>query len=161
MQGWDEVLLRRMSLLNVDMIAPHYDESAFDEIETPAKAERFIRRNLGKVHPDWVSILMFFRRPALESIGLFDERYFVTCEDADLRERMKRAGLRYCQVGDCSIWHFSKGTRGQVQMPSDYEAEGLRLFMEKWGFDPCAEDRTLPMRFRRRWKKVKTKLGLF
>ena len=161
MPGWDEVLFRRMAKLNVDMIAPYYDESTFDETETLTKAKHFIRRNKNKVRPDWVSILMFFRKSTLEKLGLFDERFFVTYEDADLRERMERAQLRYCQIGDCYIWHFSKGTRGQVEMPSGYEAEGLKLFVDKWGFDPCEEDRTAHMRIKRRWKKAKAKLGLF
>lgn len=161
MPGWDEVLFRRMSLLQVDMIAPYYDETSFDETETLEKAKRFTRRNKGKVRPDWVSILMFFRKASLVELGLFDERFFVTYEDADLRERMKRMGLRYCQIGDCYIWHFSKGTRGQIAMPSGYETEGLKLFMDKWGFDPCMEERTLPQRLKRRWLKAKSRLGLF
>jgi GT2 family glycosyltransferase len=165
MPGWDEVLFRRMSKLKVDMIAPHYDESPFDERKTAEKALRFVRRNQGKVKSEWVSILMFFRKSSLytlgEALGPFDERFFVTYEDADLKERMQRAGLRYCQIGDCSIWHFSKGTRGQVEMPSGYEAEGLRLFQDKWGFDPCAAERTLRMRLKRRWNKIKTRLGRF
>jgi GT2 family glycosyltransferase len=161
MPGWDQVLHRRMSELNVDMISPHYEEIEFDETETLKKANRFIQRNRDKVKPDWASILMFFRKPSLEKLGLFDERFFVTYEDADLRERMNRAGLKYCQIGDCYIWHFSKGPRGEIEMPSGYEAEGLRLFMEKWGFDPCEKERALRPRMLRRWKELKSKLGLF
>ncbi len=40
--------------------------------------------------------LMFVRRACLEEIGLFDERYFAYCEEADLGERARRAGW---QVG--------------------------------------------------------------
>ncbi len=36
--------------------------------------------------------LLFARRACLEDIGLFDERYFAYCEEADLGERARRAG---------------------------------------------------------------------
>ena len=36
--------------------------------------------------------LMIARRQCLEKVGLFDERYFAYCEEADLGERARRAG---------------------------------------------------------------------
>lgn len=36
--------------------------------------------------------LMVARRACLEEVGLFDERYFAYCEEADLGERARRAG---------------------------------------------------------------------
>ena len=36
--------------------------------------------------------LMLLRRQCLDDIGLFDERYFAYCEEADLGERARRAG---------------------------------------------------------------------
>lgn len=49
-------------------------------------------------HPGWESTgyphgtLLLARRSCLEDIGLFDERYFAYCEEADLGERARRAG---------------------------------------------------------------------
>ena len=40
--------------------------------------------------------LMLARRACLEEVGLFDERYFAYCEEADLGERARRLGW---QVG--------------------------------------------------------------
>jgi len=48
--------------------------------------------------PGWESCghphgtLLLARRDCLEDIGLFDERYFAYCEEADLGERARRAG---------------------------------------------------------------------
>jgi GT2 family glycosyltransferase len=36
--------------------------------------------------------LLLARRACLEEVGLFDERYFAYCEEADLGERARRAG---------------------------------------------------------------------
>jgi hypothetical protein len=39
-------------------------------------------------------------------------------------------------VGDCFIWHASKGTRGvESLIPSSHYTDGGHLFFEKWGFD--------------------------
>ena len=161
MPGWDEVLVRRINELDADMVGPYYDEFSFDAENTPLKAKTFVCRNRNKFSEDWVSILMFFRRETLNEIGLFDERFFVTYEDTDLRERMDRAGKKYFQVGDCYIWHYSKGTRDSQALPSDYVQEGLRLFIEKWGFDPRMREKTLSAKLWRKWRKIKAKRGLF
>ena len=34
---------------------------------------------------------MLFKREVLEKVGLFDEKYFLYYEDADLSERIKKA----------------------------------------------------------------------
>jgi GT2 family glycosyltransferase len=159
--AWDQLLLHRQIELQSDLIGPAIDETPFDPQETPLKLQRMSARNKGKFRTSWVSILMFFPKQTLATIGLFDERYFVTYEDRDLRERMERAGLHYHQIGDCWIWHFSKGTRGRETMPPQYELTALQLFQKKWGFDPRLQDNTRLARLKKRWNKIKLKLGLF
>jgi len=45
------------------------------------------------IQVDWVSgAAMFVRRQALRRVGLFDEHFFMYWEDADLCQRMRRAG---------------------------------------------------------------------
>ncbi len=49
-------------------------------------------------HPGWEAAghphgtMLLARRACLEEVGLFDERYFAYCEEADLGERARRAG---------------------------------------------------------------------
>ncbi|MBI3535722.1 MAG: hypothetical protein HY072_09600 [Deltaproteobacteria bacterium] len=161
MPSWNQVLLTRLAELDADMIGPYYDETPFDPIETPKKAQAFIKRNVGKFNKNWVSVLMFFKRELFNSIGEFDERFFVTYEDTDFRERMDRAGKKYFQVGDCYIWHLSKGTRDTQNLPTNYEQEGLHLFIDKWKFDPRIREHGLDARLKRRWSKIKNKMGYF
>ena len=74
------------------MIGPHFYEGSFKENIEDIGAE-FLRRNKGKKRKKWVPILMFFRRSSLEKIGYFDEDYFVTYEDLDLKERADRSNF--------------------------------------------------------------------
>lgn len=161
MKGWDEVLIRRAQELDADLIAPFAYEGPYDPQSLPRYAESFVQRNRGKSSATWSSIFMFFRRASFEKIGMFDERYFVTYEDTDLRERMKRAGMKYFEIGDCLIWHFSKGTRESGLLPRDYEVEGKRLFVEKWGFDPAVFEATRAERWKRRLRRWKNRFGLY
>jgi GT2 family glycosyltransferase len=161
MPGWDEALLSRAHELQADMVSPYYDENPFDSKTTPIRAQKFTRRNAGRYSREWGSVLMFFRKESYEKVGRMDERFFLTCEDTDLRERMDRSGMRYFKVADCFIWHRSKGTRGTQAMPRDYETQALNQFIEKWGFDPRLRENTRVARIRRRLQKIRNAIGLF
>ncbi|MCM2322339.1 MAG: glycosyltransferase family 2 protein [Oligoflexia bacterium] len=165
MPGWDRALAGALEKLGAAMVGPYYYEKGFDEKSLRARARRFTWLNRGKSREFWVPMLMFFRRAALDQVGIFDERYFVSFEEIDLRVRFDRAGLKYYMVGDCLIWHAVKGTRGDAKLvPSSHELEGRKLFIEKWNFDP--DDlrpgyHRWPARLKRRWQRIKNSLDLF
>jgi len=161
MPQWDEALLSAIERLGADAVGPHYDESPFDPIKTPLKAQKFIRRNYRKFSPQFMPIVICFKRTVFEKIGFFDERFFVTYEDRDLRERMDRAELKYYTTADCFIWHHSKGTRDTIEICPSYEQKSLAKFIEKWGFDPRSVDNTPAVRRGLKWKRFKNRLGLF
>lgn len=166
MPNWDVELIREAEVRRLDLIGPHFDERPWtDEVE--ARAQEFLRGNSGRFRKHFVPMLMFFRRVSLERLkldqgGIFDERFFVTYEDTDLRHRMEALGMRYGQTSNCWIWHQSMGTRSDPgALPADYEQEGCRLFVEKWGFDPRKAENTLWQRLMRRWRKSRAARGKF
>lgn len=165
MPGWDRALIGAMERLGAAMVGPYYYEKEFDEASLLARAQRFSKRNHGKFKEWWVPMFMFFRKTALEQVGLFDERYFVSFEEIDLRVRFDRAALKYYMVGDCLIWHAVKGTRGNSSLVSStHELEGRELFIDKWKFDP--DDlrpgyHTWSERLKRRWVRIKNGLDFF
>ena len=147
------------------MVGPYYYEKPFNEKSILPRSRRFARWNQGKYRRFWVPMLMFFNRDALNEVGLFDERYFVSFEEIDLRVRFDRAGLPFYMVGDCFIWHAVKGTRGHSNLiASTHEQEGKKIFMDKWNFDP---ENLRPgyfgwtERLKRRWRRIKNGLDLF
>ncbi|NDF14080.1 glycosyltransferase, partial [bacterium] len=166
MPNWDVELQREAQKRALDLIGPHFDERPWtDEIEN--RARDFLQLDSGRFRRHFVPILMFFRKDSLERLrlehgGIFDERFFVTFEDTDLRYRMERLGMRYGQTGSCYIWHQSMGTRSAPGMlPEGYEQEGLRLFVEKWGFDPRKAENTLWQRFLRGYRRFRASQGRF
>ncbi len=159
MPGWDEALLAKSKILDADMVSPVLIEKPWDDFDIPDKISRFIARNRLRSNRDWGSVCMFFKTESFKKCGMFDERFFLTYEDADLEHRMLQLGQRYFTVGNCMIWHHSKGTRGKVRLPTDYEQEARRTFLEKWGMDPVAKDHTPMGRARRRIKKMRRALG--
>jgi GT2 family glycosyltransferase len=160
MPGWDRTFVEKIENLGADMLAPYCYERPFQE-NMEEISDKFLKRNKGKKRKKWVPILMFFRRSSLEKIGHFDEDYFVTYEDLDLKQRADRNNFRYFQVADCFIWHHSKGTRGKDEAPSRHEEEGLRIFMKKWGFDPRPMENTFIAKLKRSWIKRMNERGLF
>jgi len=55
---------------------------------------------------------MLFKREVLEKVGLFDERYFLYYEDADLNERIMQAGYTIYYVPDAVLFHVNASSTG-------------------------------------------------
>jgi N-acetylglucosaminyl-diphospho-decaprenol L-rhamnosyltransferase len=58
--------------------------------------------------------LMVARRECLRDIGLFDERYFAYCEEAELAIRAKRAGWQVGVVRGAEVRNTGVGSRADV-----------------------------------------------
>jgi GT2 family glycosyltransferase len=58
--------------------------------------------------------LMLARRECLHAVGLFDERYFAYCEEAELAIRAKRAGWQVGVVRGAEVRNTDVGSRAAV-----------------------------------------------
>lgn len=66
---------------------------------------------------------MMLKKEVLEHIGFFDERYFLYYEDADLSERIKRAGYHIYYAPKAVLFHVnaaSSGGAGRGNQLQDY-----------------------------------------
>ena len=164
--GWDQALRKTAQERFLDLVGPHFDERPWTD-SMKDRASEFLLENPNRYRSHFVPILMFFRRSAIDVLkfdhgGIFDERYFVTYEDTDLRIRMDQAGLIYGQTSNAFIWHQSMGTRSTPGLlPSGYEQEGLAFFMDKWGFDPRIAENRLFQRIKRNYRRWKSARGRF
>lgn len=55
---------------------------------------------------------MMVNREVLESVGLFDEKYFLYYEDADISVRAKKAGYKIMFAPKAFLWHLNAGSAG-------------------------------------------------
>jgi GT2 family glycosyltransferase len=55
---------------------------------------------------------MLFRREVLKKVGLFDEKYFLYFEDADLNERIKKAGYVMQYIPTAVLYHANASSTG-------------------------------------------------
>jgi GT2 family glycosyltransferase len=76
------------------------------------RSKRLARYNVTYLDPETTQHVdasagccMLLRRAALEQVGLFDEGYFIYCEDVDWFLRAKRAGWEVWYVADAVIDH--------------------------------------------------------
>ncbi|MEI8067707.1 MAG: glycosyltransferase family 2 protein [Candidatus Shapirobacteria bacterium] len=83
-----------------------------------------------KNHPpmDFISGCCFLiPTKILKKIGLFDEKYFLYMEDADLTIRAKSAGYELKFVPESIIWHLNSGSSGPNSSLQDYFITRNRL----------------------------------
>ncbi len=87
---WDNVIGKNRG---VDLV----DKGQFDNIEEMEMA---------------TGCCMLIKKEVFESIGLFDEKYFLYYEDSDLSMRAKRKGFKVMYVPNSIIWHKNAGSAG-------------------------------------------------
>lgn len=71
---------------------------------------------------------MAIPRHVIDTIGLFDERYFLYLEDADYCERAKRAGISRRYDPRCLVYHRNSATSGVGSCLVDYYLTRNRLY---------------------------------
>jgi GT2 family glycosyltransferase len=83
--------------------------------------------------------LMLLPRQAFESLGGFDEGYFLHCEDLDLCRRVRDAGHRVLLAGDVRVLHGKGGSsRHRPVFVSRHKHRGMWRWFRK--FDPAARN---------------------
>ncbi|MBI2680836.1 MAG: glycosyltransferase family 2 protein [Candidatus Solibacter usitatus] len=70
-----------------------------------------------------------YRRAMLEEIGLFDEDFFLYCEDTDLGLRARWAGWTCLYVADAVVDHHYSHSAGRASALKAYYVERNRLFV--------------------------------
>jgi GT2 family glycosyltransferase len=70
-----------------------------------------------------------YRREMLEEIGLFDESFFLYCEDTDLGLRARWAGWECLYVPEAQVEHRYSHSSGQASALKAYYVERNRLFV--------------------------------
>jgi len=66
---------------------------------------------------------MMFKGDVLKKVGLFDDQYFLYFEDADLSERVKKAGFKIYYAPKAVLYHVnasSSGGAGKGNQLQDY-----------------------------------------
>ncbi len=71
----------------------------------------------------------FYRREMLEEIGLFDETFFLYCEDTDLGLRARWAAWECLYVPQAVVEHRYSHSAGQASALKAYYVERNRLFL--------------------------------
>src|ERR1019366_572789 len=75
-----------------------------------------------------------YRRAMLDQIGLFDEHFFLYCEDTDLGLRARRAGWRCLYVPRAVVEHRYSHSAGRVSAMKAYYVERNRIFVAMKNF---------------------------
>lgn len=75
---------------------------------------------------------MMIRRSVFESIGLFDERFFLYLEDLDFCLRARAAGFELLFVPQSQVWHMiSASTQHNPALRRYYHIHSTLLFLQK------------------------------
>jgi len=160
-QGWDIGLLDFFAThgKTFPVASPYTDENGETGFED--RAQRFMARSWNRHHfrKKMGSEALFILPAVFEKVGLFDERFFVTYEDADFFVRLRGAGIQPVTIGSSVLFHQSMASR--KKLPGPFELESRGKFVEKWGNDEMlSELRFRPPKWLRKFRRLKDRLGL-
>ena len=79
---------------------------------------------------------MMLRREAIQQTGLFDERYFMYCEEIDWSLRIRRAGWEIYCVPDAQVTHLAGQSTSQVRPQSLVNLWRSRLMLFERYYSP-------------------------
>ena len=88
---------------------------------------------------DWLSgSVLMVRREVLEQIGVFDERFFMYCEDVDLCKRAHQAGWRVVYNPMAHVVHRIGASSDQNPIPmiKQHHRSMLRYFLKHYSRSP-------------------------
>jgi len=77
---------------------------------------------------------IFFRKEALEAIGLIPEEYFMYNEDAAWQENLRKTNWQLIYVGPAKVWHKKSIASGgkKTIMPDYYDSRNFLYFIKKY-----------------------------
>lgn len=75
---------------------------------------------------------LLLRRTVIETLGVFDEGFFMYWEDADCCFRLRRAGWRLAVAGQSKVWHKGSASVGwgSAKMDTYFNASAARFFQK-------------------------------
>lgn len=80
---------------------------------------------------DWLTGAFFLmRKSAMDTVGLFDEDFFLYVEEVELSYRFAKAGWEIWYLPDWKIVHFGSATIGS-ERALIFELQNIKLFYEK------------------------------
>ena len=84
---------------------------------------------------DWVSgAAIFFKREALDEVGLFDERFFMYVEDMDICYRMWKKGFKVYFCPSAKVMHHigKSSDQSSVKMIVEFQRSLFRFFQKNY-----------------------------
>ena len=136
-------------LLKLSLVAPiitnkeGMTEDSYREFLTPIKLLKRIIKNEdyypmienGVVYPHWIAgMFMLFKSEDFHSLGGFDEKYYMYCEDMDICQRAKLSGYNLGVLQNCKITHFARRDSQRKLQYLLWHLSSLLKFWKKYYF---------------------------
>lgn len=156
--GWDTGLLEEDALGKVELFCPFVLEP--HHFKVLYSLEQFLElrhwyfmaeRNKGRYqHYFFGGVVIFGKKEVFDTIGKFDEEFWLSLEDMDYEYRAHLKGYKIGTVGSVTAFHFVSATRKDVPMS---EIKNREYFTSKWGWDFVVDENTFWNKRRRSYRK--------
>ena len=157
MPGWDDELIKESKQNRFDIFSPFILEPPMFKNEYSfsdflATWEFFQKKNKKRVRKNFFGGVVFFgEKKYFDSIGPFDETYWLSMEDIDYLLQAMKLNIKVGIVGSVIGYHLAAATRKDVVL--DETANQLH-FEKKWGWNFKKNEKRFINKMIRSWRKI-------
>jgi glycosyltransferase involved in cell wall biosynthesis len=128
---WLERLINRFTSDNIAGVGGRLIEKNVTTIANKWRSEHMRQNHGDKFLREAPSIFgnnNVFRKEAITSVGLYEERYKTNYEDMDLSKRLRKAGYTLIYEPEAIVWHYRQDTiRSVLEAKWRYRGFGTRV----------------------------------
>jgi len=131
---WLEDLQEALQQLDLVMATPMYGEPFSRAYEALQKRVSWADKPIEESFSDFRDFSCVLARKSLfNEIGLFDEQFFIYCEDLDFMRRMDQQNKKYASTKKVNIFHVIGATTTNDPKTPELMNDSKRKLKDKWG----------------------------
>ena len=121
--------------LNLVMATPMYGKPFARAVEARELREKTLGNTFDRDVSDFKDFsCVLTRKDVFNKVGLFDEQFFMYCEDLDFMRRMDKEGLKYASTKRVNTSHIISATASGIDETPVIMNESKEKLKAKWGF---------------------------
>ena len=132
--NWLEDLQEALGQVDLVAATPMYGEPFSRAREATRKRSLWEGKPIEESFSDFKDFACVLTKKELfGEVGLFDEQFFMYCEDLDLYKRMEQAGKKYASTKKVNIYHIIGATSLTNPKTAEIMNESKEKYNRKWG----------------------------
>jgi cellulose synthase/poly-beta-1,6-N-acetylglucosamine synthase-like glycosyltransferase len=130
-----QLCLNQPDQLDLVMATPMYGEPFARAVEALEKRNKHFGKQVHETFDNFIDFsCILTKKEVFQEIGLFDEQFFMYCEDIDFMRRMEKADMKYASTKLVNTAHIIGATSSAIKDMPEIMNDSKEKLKKKWGY---------------------------